>query len=40
VPSQNGRIRDFPQRQSATTGRVFSISLPSWSQITNGPRTR
>ena len=31
VPSQNGRIRDLPQRQSATVSRPSSISLPSWS---------
>ncbi len=40
VPSQNGRIFERPQRQSATTGRFTSISLPSWSTRTKGPRTR
>jgi hypothetical protein len=40
VPSQNGRILERPQRQSATTGRLTSSSLPSWSASTNGPRTR
>ena len=39
VPSQNGRRRDLPQRQSATVSRRDSISRPSWSSIRNGPRT-
>jgi len=40
VPSQKGRICERPQRQRATTGRFSSISLPSWSTRTKGPRTR
>jgi hypothetical protein len=40
VPSQNGRICERPQRQRATTGRFTSISLPSRSTRTKGPRTR
>src|SRR3954454_12009887 len=39
VPSQNGRIRDLPQRHSATVRRPTSISLPSWSASRTGPRT-
>ena len=39
VPSQNGRRRDFPQRQSAIVSRRTSISRPSWSTSRNGPRT-
>ena len=39
MPSQNGRRRDLPQRQSATVSRPASISLPSWSRSRNGPRT-
>src|SRR3954451_5068757 len=39
VPSQNGRMRDLPQRHSATVCRPTSISLPSWSASRNGPRT-
>ena len=39
VPSQNGRRRDLPQRQSATVSRPGSIALPSWSRIRKSPRT-
>ncbi len=39
LPSQNGRRRDLPQRQSATVSRPWSIALPSWSRMRNGPRT-
>ena len=41
VPSQNGRSRDLPQRQSAVTVSrpPCSISLPSWSTSWKGPRT-
>src|SRR6185436_19025439 len=35
VPSQNGRVRDFPQRQSATILRPTSISRPSWPNLSS-----
>ena len=40
VPSQKGRMCDLPQRQRATTAALTSISLPSWSKMMKGPRTR
>ena len=40
VPSQNGRVRDLPQRQSAIVRLLSSISLPSWSSRRIGPRIR
>jgi hypothetical protein len=39
VPSQNGRICDFPQRHSAIVLRPGSISRPSWSVMRKFPRT-
>ena len=39
VPSQNGRIRERPQRQSATVSRSTTISPPCMSWSRTGPRT-
>jgi len=39
VPSQKGRSRDLPQRQSATVSRPGSIGWPSWSSSSKSPRT-
>jgi hypothetical protein len=40
VPSQNGRMRDLPQRQSAIVRRSTGSSFPSWSVTVKSPRTR
>ena len=39
VPSQNGRMRDWPQRHNATVPRSTRMSAPSWSRKLTGPRT-
>lgn len=40
VPSQNGFVREAPQRQSATVFLRVSMTSPSESTTSNVPRTR
>ena len=40
VPSQKGRMRDFPHRHRATVRRCGEMVSPSWSRRVTGPRTR